>query len=194
MGGETGYPSSWRRYRAHPALGLEEELLTRPVPRELGVAWLALPAEEQRRREADFEERLRVAAEPGSGWAIELVDDYEVLVVAIDRWKAPALERALLDHVWEQARRREASACASHPRRDRAVDRRLRAHVLVAWDRHAFKAFLAVMALGTLFGLHPWGDHSIGAVALRVAIAAVVVIVLGKLVERWYRRSAGAAE
>jgi hypothetical protein len=188
------YPSSWRVFRAHPALGLEEEPLLRPQPRELGAAWLALDLGEQHQREADLEAALRAAAGPDSGWAIELVEDYEVLALAMDRWKAPALERELLDHVWEEARRREAAADVPPVRRRREIDRTLRAHVLVAWDRHAFKAFIAAMAFAGLLGLHPWGDRSVGAVAVRVAVAVVVLIALGKLVERWYHRSARAPE
>jgi hypothetical protein len=194
VGEEHAYPSSWRLHRAHPALGLEEGSPARPTPRELGVAWLALPAGEQRRREADFETEVRRAARPGSDWSLDIVEDREVLAVAMDRWKAPALERHLLDHVWDEARRREASVDLSHARRRREVERTLRAHVLVAWDRHGFKAFLVVMAFAGVLGMHPWGDRSIGAVAPGVVAAVVVVIALGRLIERWYRHADRAHE
>ena len=191
-----GHPSSWRLHRAHPALGLEEledDWLPAPRREDLGVAWLALPPAEQRRREADFVAAIeRAATDPASGWELETeLSPLGTRGVWMDRWKAPALERRLLDHVCDEARRRGA---ATPDRRGRGVDRALRAHVLVAWDRHAFKAFLAVMALATLLGLHPWGDRSIGAVALRLAVAMVVLIALGMLVERWYRGSAHEPE
>ncbi|HEX7292379.1 MAG TPA: hypothetical protein VF250_14765 [Conexibacter sp.] len=187
MGDERVHPPSWRIHRAHPALGLEEAPLTRPSPRELGVAWLALDAAEQRRREADLEAALRTA---GSNWTFELVEAGDVLGVGIETWKAPTLERELLDHVWEQARqRRDAVPERTAERRRHEVDRTVRAHVLVAWDGHAFKAFLAVMALAGLLGLQPWGDGSVGAVAVRIAIAVALLIALGGVVKRWYRRS-----
>jgi hypothetical protein len=190
MGDERVRPPSWRVHRAHPALGLDDGLLTRPNPRELGVAWLALDPAEQRRRKADFEAALRAAARPDSRSTLELVEAGDVLGVGIESWKAPALEREVLDYMWEEVRRRDAAAPERSPeRRRRELDRALRAHVLVAWDRHAFKAFIAAMALAGLLGLNPWGDGSIGAYALRIAIVVVVVIALGGLVNRWYRRS-----
>ena len=65
----------------------------------------------------------------------------------------------------------------------------MRAHVLIAWDRYSYKAFIAAMAFAGLVGLQPWGDRSVAAVAPRLAVAVGVLIALGKLVERWYRRS-----
>src|SRR5699024_10440458 len=102
--------------------------------------------------------------------------------VWMDRWKAPALERELLHHVWTAAQERGAAA-SPEPRRGE-LDRTVRAHVLVAWDGHAFKAFIATMALAGLLGLHPWGDRSVGAVAVRLAAVVALVIVLGNLLER----------
>ncbi len=192
MAGEYGHPSSWRLHRAHPALGLEEmedDWLWPPERHELGVAWLALSPEEQRRREMDCAVALQMAARPGSGWDVELVEEDGVLGVWMDRWKAPALQREFLDRVGEAARGRGRTSIDTSPeQRRRDVDRRLRAHVLVAWNRHAFKAFIAAMALAALLGLNPWGDGGIGAHALRIAVAVVVVIALGSLIERWYRR------
>jgi hypothetical protein len=196
---EQERPASWRLHRAHPALGLEElehDVLFAPNRRVLGVRWLALDPAEQRQREADLVAALEeAAADPASGWELELeMSEDGTRGVWMDRWKASALERELLDRVWTQARSREQSAAPVALRRRREVDRTLRAHVLVAWDRHAFRAFIAVMVLAGLLGLHPWGDGSIGAVAARVAVAVVVLIALGALIERWYRRSARTPE
>lgn len=166
-----------------------------PELHELGTAWLTLSSEEQRRREADFLGALQAFARGDSDVAVELVDHEGVLGVWMHRWKAPALERKLLDHVLDEARRRSEAASEPSPsQRRREVDRTLRAHVLVAWERYAFRGFVVAIALAGLVGLHPWGGRSIGAVALRLAVAVVVLIVLGRLVERWYRRSAHEPE
>ena len=107
--------------------------------------------------------------------------------VWMDRWKAPALARELLEQVEERAERRGRETHKADVQQRRAIDRRFRAHVLVAWDRYAWRAFVGAMALAGLLGLHPWGDRSIGQVAARVAVGVAVVIALGSLVERWYR-------
>ena len=164
MGEEDGHPSSWRLFRAHPALGLEEMEATvscAPTPQELGVAWLALALSEQRQREADLLGAPEAASDPDAHWRSS-GRRLGAVGVWMDRWKAPALERELLDHVWDSDAQ-ERDAGASPEARRREVDRTLRAHVLVAWDRHAWRAFLGAMALAGLLGLHPWGDRSIGA-------------------------------
>ena len=160
-----------------------------PTPQELGVAWLALSPAEQRQRKADLVTAIEhVVTDPHSSWEIELeTNDGGSPGLRMDRWKAPALERELLDRVWEASQERNADALPDLRRTE--LDRAMRAHVLIAWDRYAFKGFIAALALAGLLGLHPWGDRSIGAVALRVAIVTVVVIALGGLVERWYHRS-----
>jgi len=189
---EYGHPASWRLFRAHPALGLDEmdqDVLWPPDADELGVAWLALDSTEQRRREADLVAEIeRIAKDPDSGWdlKVEMRQD-GTRGVRMDRWKAPALERELLDRVWEAAHARDGAGSpgVQHHR----VDRTVRAHVVVSWDRHAWRAFIAAMALAGLLGLHPWGDWSVGAVAVRLAIAVVVLVALEQLVVRWYRRT-----
>jgi hypothetical protein len=140
MHGQYGPPASWRLHRAHPALGLEElerERLARPRAHDLGAAWLALRSDERRARELDFEAALRVAARRGSG--VELVEGPcpHVIGVRMDRWKAPVLERELLDRVWEGARRRDSGTAVAllAARRESALRRRLRAHVRVGWSR-----------------------------------------------------------
>jgi hypothetical protein len=130
-----------------------------------------------------------LAVEGGDELVIYTDGDATSVGVWMDRWKAPALERELLDHVWVEAQRRRERTGLPDVRRRGELDRTLRAHLLVAWDRHAYRAFVATMALAALLGLHPWGDRSFVAVALRVAVAVVVLIVLGSLVERWYHRS-----
>lgn len=191
MEDEHGRPSSWRLFRVHPALGLEEtesEVVFAPAPHEVGVRWLALAPEERRAREADLLAALRSAAvEPDRALEIVVYDDLGTVGVWMDRWKVPALERELLDRVWAATRARDAGASPEARRRE--VDRTLRAHVLVAWDRHAWRAFLGVMLLAGVLGLHPWGDGRIGDVALRLAVAVAVLITLGGVVERLYRRT-----
>jgi hypothetical protein len=123
----------------------------------------------------------------GEELVIDASDRSTGLCVWMDRWKARALERELLDSVWQAAQERAGGVPWSQGRQE--VDRALRAHVLVAYDRHAYKAFVGAMAIAALLGLHPWGDRSFGAVAVRVALAVVALIALSVLVERWYQRS-----
>lgn len=160
-----------------------------PTKRELGVAWLALSPTEQRQRQADLASALREAAtDPDSNWQLELATDVlGARGVRMDRWKAPALERELLDRIWTAAQERACLASPESRRHD--ADRTVRAHVLVAWDRYAWRAFLGAMVLATLLGLHPWGDRSFGAALVRVAVAVAVVIAVGSLLERWYHHS-----
>jgi len=179
-----GHPSSWRLYGAHPALGLEElegELLLAPRGAELGVAWLALPPDEQRRRLADLSAALRCAA--ADGWDVEIVEAGDRLGVRMDRWKAPALERLVLDRVWEAAERRREAGGRPVARRRRDVDRLMRAHALIAWERHAWSAVVVGFALSGLL------DGAVGTVALLLAVAVAVVLFIGSGIERWYRRS-----
>lgn len=137
----------------------------------------------------------RLIAVEAAELALEIDGDPLCIGVWMDRWKAPVLEQELLGQVHDEAqRRRDAAGVLPDGRRHHAVDRTMRAHVLVAWDRHAFRAFIAAMALTTLLGLHPWGDRSIGAVAVRLAAVVALVIVLGKLIERWYHRSQRESE
>jgi hypothetical protein len=128
-----------------------------------------------------------LVVEGGDELVIHVDGDATSVGVWTDRWKAPALQRELEEGWWHAAQERNAGALPD--RRRGELDRTLRAHLLIAWDRYASRAFVAVMALAGLLGLHPWGDRSIGAVALRVAVAVVAVIALGGLIERWYHRS-----
>jgi hypothetical protein len=123
----------------------------------------------------------------GPELTVVTLDGWDSLGVWIDRWKGGALQRDL-EESWRPAALDRAATAAPETRRDE-IDRTLRAHVLIAWNRYAFRAFIAAMAVAGLLGLHPWGDHSIGAIAVRVAVAVVVVIALGSLIERWYHRS-----
>lgn len=105
----------------------------------------------------------------------------------IDPWKRDALQRDLEESWWHAAQERGALAPPGSRRGE--LDRMLRAHVLIAWNRYAFKAVIVAMTGAGLLGMHPWGDRSIGAVVVRLAVAVVLVIALGGLVERWYHRS-----
>jgi hypothetical protein len=162
-------------------LGLEEtqdDVMFAPEPQEVGVSWLALAPEERRAREADLLAALRSAA-AASDHAMEVVvdDDLGSVGVWMDRWKAPALERELLDQVGREARQRQDGRGAGTPEvRRHEVDRTVRAHVLVGWDRHAWKAFVGAMTLAGLLGWYPWGDLAYTALAVAGGVAGVVVI------------------
>jgi len=169
MGEQTGHPSSWRLFRAHPALGLEElddDVLAIPAPHELGAAWLALEPAEQRCREADFSAGLQAVARFGSTWEVELAEERapRVLGVYLDRWKAAGLQRELLDHVWNEARRRDVAATRDslELRRRQEPGRVLRAHACVWTSR-----------LGRHLKRHP-----ISAVAIAVVASAQIVELL----------------
>lgn len=118
----------------------------------------------------------------GPELTVVTLDGWDGLGVWADRWKGGMLQRDLEESWWPAALDRTATA-APETRRDE-IDRTLRAHVLVAWERHAYRAFIATMALAALLGLHPWGDRSIGAVAVRLVVILAVVIVLGSVVDR----------
>jgi hypothetical protein len=197
MGGDPSYPSSWRLFRAHPALGLEEtdhDFLPPLSPHELGVRWWVLEPDEQRQREADFAAALeRAATQPDSGLTLELESSPVVRGVWMDRWKAPALQRELLDHVWDEAERRRgltAEMVEPDVRRRREVERTLRARVLVLWSEHSGRlvgVFVAAVVLGWLPFVAGW----LAAVAL-LAVGLGVVFLLDRLVRRWYQRAARA--
>ncbi|HEU4700869.1 MAG TPA: hypothetical protein VFS37_00190 [Conexibacter sp.] len=109
----------------------------------------------------------------------------------MDRWKAPALQRELLDHVWAEAQRRALDVAADprpELRRRQEIDRTLRAHVHVAWSRHGFRIALTALWLATLLGWLPLGYTYVTDVAVLVGIAVVMTLAVGQLVKRWYRR------
>ena len=230
---------SWRLFRAHPALGLEETdggCVLAPRAAELGVAWLALDLGEQQARERDLLRELLRRAAGGAGARFEagasltadgtargaLTDDaVDALVttpprrvvveagemvldigeeplgigVWMDRWKALALERELLDHVWEEARGREPPTTTVDGRHPREVDRAFRAQLVVAWARHGGKVAFGAFGLAAWLGWHPLGDGdwADGAVLLIGGLATALGIEW--LVDRWYRRArSGSAE
>lgn len=138
MGGEYGYPSSWRLHRAHPALGLDElegERLGTLRARDQGAAWLALEPAERQRRQADFVAALQAAARPGSAWEFEIVEEGALLGVRMDRWKSAALGRELLEHVRDRARRRDTVAAPKSARTLRAHGQVASSHVGYALTR-----------------------------------------------------------
>ncbi len=109
--------------------------------------------------------------------------------VWMDRWKAPALERELLDCVHDEAERRtQAVSAAPDVRRRRELDRTLRAHVLVVWSGHGSKVVFAALGLAVLLGWHPFGDGDLADGAVRIVGALVLLIVVDRLVRGWYRR------
>lgn len=161
----TEHPSSWRLHRVHPALGLEEldhDVLFAPKAYELGVGWLALPSGERAHREADFEAALRAAAGADSGWQLELVERDGTLGIHMDRWKAPTLQRELLDHVWEAARQRNQRTPheALAEQRERESGRLLRAHLRVGASRlgeRPLTTAAVVLAIAGVLGWDPLG-------------------------------------
>jgi hypothetical protein len=191
MGEESGHPSSWRLFRAHPALGLEETdsiWVWRPEPHELGLRWLSLAPAEQRAQEADLLDALRLALRPESGHELELMEETEPGTVGVwmDRWKAPALERELLDHVLDRARERTESELTRVPSeivRRRGAARELRARLLLGWKRAS--SFLAPL-LAALLAKKAW-DDGVGAVLLAVGSAFLLFGVLDRLAGRCYR-------
>lgn len=123
----------------------------------------------------------------GPGLTVVTLNGWGGLGVWTDHWRRDRLQRELEESWWPAAQERSASSSPGARRGE--LDRTVRAHVLIAWDRYSYKAFIAAMAFAGLVGLQPWGDRSVAAVALRLAVAVVVLIALGRLVERWYHRS-----
>jgi hypothetical protein len=194
---------SWRLFRAHPALGLEEtegDCVLAPSAGELGVAWLTLDLAEQRARERDLQHELlrRGAGCAGGGDMVLHIDgDGDPLCIGVwmDRWKAPMLERELLNHVWEEARGREQPASTVDVRRRQGVDRAFRAHLLVTWSRHGAKVALGAFGLVTLLGWHPLGNNDWGDAGVLLVGGLATAFAIDRLVNRWYRRShSGPAE
>ena len=111
--------------------------------------------------------------------------------VSLDRWKAPSLQRELLDRVHDEAERRARAASPAElaTRRRDEVDRTLRAHVLVAWSRHSRKVVFGGFALAAWLGWHPLGHGEWADGAVVVLGGLVLGITLNWLVDRWHRRS-----
>ncbi|HEV7775149.1 MAG TPA: hypothetical protein VGO48_17855 [Conexibacter sp.] len=121
--------------------------------------------------------------------ALQVDGDPLCIGVWTDRWKAPALERELLDHVWDEARRRERPGTSVDVSRRREVNRVLRASLVVAWDRHGGKIALAAFGLAALLGWHPLGNGDWADAAVLLVGGLATVLGIDRLINRWYRRT-----
>jgi hypothetical protein len=125
--------------------------------------------------------------EVGADWAIVTVNGVEGLGVWIDSYRAPELERELEAAWWERAQERERARAGRNveQRRKRAVERELRARVLLLWDRRA-----AALVVAAAFGANYVDWRPLGWFGTPLAIMAAgfaVLLAIGWRIERWYR-------
>ncbi|HKG38662.1 MAG TPA: hypothetical protein VKB25_06705 [Conexibacter sp.] len=122
---------------------------------------------------------------------LALIIDGEPLRIGVwmDRWKAPVLQRELLDCVWEQAGRREGSGTTVAPSCRRDVDRAFRAHLVVGWARHGGQLVIGAFCAAALLGWHPLGNGEWGDTAVLAVGGLTTVWGVDWLVNRWYRRT-----
>lgn len=112
------------------------------------------------------------------------------LGVWTDRWKAEELERELEDAWWGPAQERERARSGQEvePRRKRAVDRELRARVLLTWKRRSGLLIALLVFAAQVRDWHPLGWFG---TPLAIAVVGVALLLaLDAVVERWYRRAA----
>jgi hypothetical protein len=132
----------------------------------------------------------RLSVETSDELAI-VVEDRDAVGVLLDRWKADRLQHEL-EAAWGDAAAERADrdkALGPGLRRDRAVDRALRAHALVAWRRRAWMLLAAAVVTTELLNWEPLGE--IGTTAAIVFGGMLLVLMpLDRLIEHWYHRSA----
>jgi hypothetical protein len=124
----------------------------------------------------------------GTELAVTTSDGWSGLGVWLDRWRAPALERALGDAWWATACEREARGTTSASielERERDARRRRHAQLYVGWKRAGGALFTSLVAVSVALA---WGD---GVVDVLKAIGSIAVLLLCAdwLVERWHARA-----
>lgn len=207
-----------RLHQVHPAVGVRrvtEDEFVALGDRVLGLDWLALSRDEQRRRERDLlGELLAYARELGAPVAPEPAatdelmrpfdDDDKPIWIAVDGrtliesweprktgvWIAPgdtgALQERLTDAWWEPWQRRRAETSASPPApRDGGRISRSTRAHAILWGPRIIKTAIVAGLLLAERALHP---RWFVMLAL-VAAGLVLLIAVATMLERWYERS-----
>lgn len=119
-----------------------------------------------------------------------VVDGPRALAVWVDRWKAEQLQQDLETRWWDRAQARERSRTGGdvERRRERVVDRELRARVLLTWKASTKLLLAGVVLAAERVGWQPLGWF--GTALAIIAVGVVILIQLDRLIERWYRRAA----